>query len=255
MEKENAWILCAVLLTGGAIAVGVALQDGEGDGPPQASAPSGDWVRPEGTPEEMARDLSVRQLIGRWSAFPAEDDLGSHADYARALGILGTDAAEAAGDLAPYAAHGHPELRQAVLAALARMGEDGLQPLLDAVQYGALADAQASDVRWDAAQALAAREEGIPAEAVPPLLERLVNFQEHVLVRESLAVAIARAVPPATDALVEAQRAFYAQSEEEGLTVAETGILRTINLALQGVVPQPAAPSQEGEEPEAEEGE
>lgn len=253
MEKENAWILSAVLLTGGAIAVGVVLQEEEGGGSAEVSEASADWVRPEGSPEELARDLSVHQLVGRWAAFPAEDDLGVHADYARALGILGPDAAEAAGDLAPHATHAHPELRQAVLAALSRMGDEGLQPLLDAVQYGALEDAQASDVRWDAAQALAAREEGIPAEAVPPLLERLMNFQEHVLVRESLAVAIARAVPPATEALAEAQQVFYARSEEEGLTVAETGVLRTINLALQGVVPQPAAPPQEEEEPEEDE--
>lgn len=239
MDKETAWIGSAVILTVGAILVGINLDQGDGEpGGDEASAASETWIRPEGSAEELAETLSVAELAERWSVFPeSESNLGLHAVYARALGILGPDAAGAAPDLAPYATHEDASVRKAVLEALARMGETGLPHLLEALDHGAMIDSRASDVRWDAAAALAGMAP-VPPAAVEPVTERLANFEESVLVRESLAVALARIEPFATAALVRVREAYYARSEESGLSVAETGILRTVNLALQGIRPE-----------------
>ncbi len=252
MDKETAWIGSAVVFVAGAILVGVSVtRDGTLDEGIEAGE---EWVRPEGTPEELAETLSVAELAGRWSVFPGrESNLGLHADYARALGILGADAAGAVPDLAPYATHEDPGIRKAVLEALARMGEEGLPHLLDAIGHGALADRQAGDVRWDAAQALAGMDP-VPASAVEPVVERLVLFEESVLARKSLAVALARVDPFPIAALARVRDAYYERSEDEGLSVAETAILRTVNLALQGVRPEPEG-NDAGDSGEAEPGE
>ncbi len=265
MEKTTAWIVTSVLVSGGAILVGVALDsDSASSSSPSAAVGQSEkflegeeWPRPSGSAEEMAQTLSVEELIEAWSAFPEEESqLGLHAVYAEALGLLGMEAANAAPALGVHAVHPNPGIRKAVLSALARMGDAGLPYLMEALDYGSLLSVNASDVRWDAAQALAEKESGLEG-AIPALLSRVVNFEENVLVRESAVAALVNAGEAALPTLKEVQTAYYARSEEDGLTVTETAILNTINLGLQGIRPKRPAPKvgaeEVGETEEAEE--
>lgn len=186
------------------------------------------WRRPSGSPEEMADAMTLSELIDRWEAVPRDRSLfGLHADYAAAIALWGADAWEAVPALAPYAESPDPTLRKAALAALAAIGIDGLPALLDALAHAS------DDVRSDAAAAIAGMDP-VPEEAVPALAERLLDFEESVPVRQEAARALAGAEGEAAAVLARAREAYYARSGAEGLSPGEVGVLRAINLALQG---------------------
>lgn len=184
--------------------------------------------------EALARTHPLETLVAAWRILPAaESKTGLHGEVAKAIGRFGPAAAGAVPDLAPFATHEDLYLRQGAMEGLAGIGAAGLPALLDALRFRGRADDVT--VRWDAAMALAKMEPAAAAAAVPALLERLLDPEENPNVTGECAGVLARIGPPAAEALLAARRSLYERSQREGLSPAEAGVLRTVNVALRGM--------------------
>lgn len=189
------------------------------------------WKYPPGDAAETARVMSVQQLIEAWKTVPGRSQTLIHSTYAKALGLKGREALSAIPVLAPYVTDKDLYLRQGAMEGLAGIGEEGLPHILKALNYRDKADTNDVTIRWDAAMAIAKM--GPRAKnAEKELLAAIINPEENVNVKGDAAAALAGIGPDAVPSLNRARCYFY---DKGGTSVAETGVLRTINIALQGM--------------------
>ncbi len=190
-----------------------------------------EWKYPPGDAAETARAMSVQQLIEAWETVPGRSQTSIHATYAKALGLKGSEAVSAVPVLAPYVTDKEMYLRQGALEGLAGIGEEGLPHILKALNYWNKADGNDVTIRWDAAMAIA-RMGPKARNAEKDLLAAIVNPQENVNVKGDASVALAGIGNEAVPSLNKARCYFY---DQKGLSPSETGVLRTINLALRNL--------------------
>jgi hypothetical protein len=197
---------------------------------------TGDWIRPEGSAEQLADTLTVNQLIDRWSRWPQQPRKeGVHLVYAEALALYGEEALPAVEHLAKAVKHSDPNLRRSVMNALIAIGDEGIPPLVKALGFWPRSDPHkiGQEIRWDASQYLKkAAKEGVDIElALPTLSNYLVNPKSYVFTRQEAAFALAWiGTPEAGEVLKKARNWYYAQ--EGGLSVEENRILKNINIGL-----------------------
>lgn len=196
---------------------------------------TGDWIRPEGSPEELADKLTVKELIDRWNRWPQQPRKeGVHLVYAQALALYENDALPALPHLAKAVQHLDPNLRRSVMGALIAIGDKGIPPLVKALEFWPRMDPHkiGQEIRWDASQYLVkAAQKGINIEsALPTLSKYLVNPKSSVFTRQKAAIALAWiGTPEAGEALKKGREWYYAQ---KGLSVEENRILKKINISL-----------------------
>lgn len=186
------------------------------------------WNYPPGDEAETAKRMSIQQLIEAWETIPGRSQTSLHATYAKALGLKGREAVSAVAVLSPYVLDKDLYLRQGAMAGLAGIGEEGLPYLVNALKYPDARRSDAATVRWDAAMALAKmgpRAKG----AMQDLLASITDPNENPNVKGDAAVALAGIGSEAVAALNKARCYFY---DQDGLSPSETGVLRTINIAL-----------------------
>jgi len=187
------------------------------------------WQRPSGDAQALARSMTVQQLVAAWGILPNEEtSYLLHAEYARALGLKGTEAREAVRALAPYVTDCHLYLRQGAMEGLSGIGEAGLPHLIKALQHFNKHDPNTIDIRWDAAMAIG-KMGPMAAPAVPALLQAITSNEENTNVKLEAAVALSKIGEPSIPALKNARRYLYGQN---GLSPGETGVLKEINIAL-----------------------
>ena len=192
---------------------------------------TGDWIRPEGNAEQ----LTVAELIDRWNRWPQKPKKeGVHLVYAEALALYEEEALPALPHLAKAAQHLDPNLRRSVMRALIAIGDEGIPPLVQALEFWPRSDPHkiGQEIRWDASQYLVkAAQKGVDIEPALPVLSRyLVNPKSYVFARQEAAVALAWiGTPEAGEALKKGREWYYAQG---GLSVEENRILKNINLGL-----------------------
>ena len=188
-----------------------------------------EWKYPPGDEAETARVMSVQQLIEAWETVPDRSQRSLHSTYAKALGLKGKEAVSAIPVLAPYVTDKY--LGQGAMEGLAGIGEEGLPHLIKALNYWNKADGNDSTIRWDAAMAIAKM--GPKARnADKDLLAAIMNPEENPNVKGDSAAALAGIGNDAVPSLNKARCYFYDQG---GLSPAETGVLRTINIALRNL--------------------
>lgn len=196
---------------------------------------TGDWIRPEGSAEELYDELTVYGLIDRWDRWPTEPRMeGVHLVYAQALALYKEEAVDAVPHLAKAVTHYEPNLRKAVMGALIAIGKEGIPPLAEAMELWPPKDPnhRALKIHWDASEYIlrAAQREIDISEALPALSKCLRNPKDSVFARQNAAFAISiLGGPEAKEALEEAREWFYAQ---DGLSVEENRILKNINIGL-----------------------
>jgi HEAT repeat protein len=199
----------------------------------------------------MASKMTVDELIERWRTFPSnESDSALHADYARAIGLKGSAAARAVKYLAPYAKSENRDIRQGALEGLAGIGEEGLGPILDALNHRGTSYTD-GQIRWDAADAIAGMGE-TASSAVPALGRRLVDWEENFNVKLACVEALKAIGPASTPALTNAREAYYAHGE---LPMDEAAVLRSINETLVDLTAKAEADASSGTPAEEEGGE
>lgn len=205
---------------------------------------AGEWVRPEADAKALAEKLSVEELIDRWNYWPQDPgNEGLHLVYAEALAIYEEEAVSAVPHLAKAVTHLNPNLRKSVMNALASIGEEGVPPLVKALELWPPKDPnkRAVNIRWDAAEHLtkAARNGVDISAALPALRKCLLNPANSSFTRQHAATALSLlGTPEAQDALEEAQDWFY---DQDGLSVEENRVLKRINNGLR-LINQPEAP-------------
>lgn len=192
---------------------------------------SREWKYPPGDAAETARVMSVQQLIEAWETVPGRSQTSLHATYAKALGAKGKEASVAIKVLAPYVTDQDLYLRQGAMEGLAGIGEEGLPHILRALNYWNKVDGNAVTIRWDAAMAITKM--GPKARnAEKDLLAAIMNPEENPNVKGDAAAALAGIGNDAVPSLNKARCYFY---DQNGLSPAETGVLRTINTALRNL--------------------
>lgn len=210
---------------------------------------TGDWIRPEGNADELYDSLSVEDLIDRWNRWPQKPRMeGVHMVYAKALALYEEEALPALPHLAKAVTHFEPNLRKSVMEALVAIGEEGIPPLIKAMELWPPEDPnkRALEIHWDASEYLvrAAQKEIDISEALPVLQKCLMNPKDSVFARQNAAFALSiMGTPEAREVLEEGREWFY---EQDGLSVSETRILKNINIGLRKFG-QP--PPEEPEEP------
>ena len=166
------------------------------------------WQRPSGDAQALARSMTVQQLVAAWGILPNEEtSYLLHAEYARALGLKGTEAREAVRALAPYVTDCHLYLRQGAMEGLSGIGEAGLPHLIKALQHFNKHDPNTIDIRWDAAMAIG-KMGPMAAPAVPALLQAITSNEENTNVKLEAAVALSKIGEPSVSALKDARRYF-----------------------------------------------
>ena len=190
-----------------------------------------EWKYPPGDAAETARVMSVQQLIEAWETVPDRSQKLIHATYAKAMGLKGREASVAIKVLSPYVTDADLYLRQGAMEGLAGIGDEGLPHILRALNYWNKADSNAVTIRWDAAMAIA-RMGPRARNADKDLLAAIINPEENPNVKGEAAVALAGIGNDAVPSLNKARCYFY---DQNGTSVAETGVLRTINIALQNM--------------------
>ncbi len=193
------------------------------------------WIKPEGDAEVLAERYSLDELIERWNVWPRKSGrLSFHSVYAEAIGLYGEDAVDAVVHLEPAVRHSDPNLRRRVMNSLVEIGEDGLSPLYDALEYWPEEDPEklALNIRWDAAEFLAkGAKKGLDmAEGVSILATTLTHPDSYFMTRGYAADAlILMGSPEAVEALKKGRDWFY---DQPGLSVEDNAILKKINIAL-----------------------
>ena len=188
-----------------------------------------EWQRPSGDAQALARSMTVQQLVDAWRVLPKDQSSYLlHSEYAKALGLKGTEAREAVRELAPYVTDCHLYLRQGAMEGLSGIGEAGLPHLIKALQHFNKDDRNTIDIRWDAAMAIG-KMGPKAAPAVPALLQAITSTEENTNVKLEAAVALSKIGEPSIPALKDARRYLYGRN---GLSPGETGVLREINIAL-----------------------
>lgn len=196
---------------------------------------TGDWIRPEGNAEELYDELTVFGLIDRWDRWPQKPGMeGVHLVYAEALALYKEEALDAVPHLAKAVKHFEPNLRKAVMGALIAIGEEGIPPLVEAMELWPPRDPnnRALEIHWDASEYLlrAAQREIDISQALPALSKCLTNPKDNVFARQNAAFALSiLGAPEAKEALLEGRKWFYAQ---DGLSVEENRVLKNINIGL-----------------------
>ena len=209
-----------------------------------------EWRRPEGDAGQLAASMSVSELLAAWEVVPTDRTLWAmHAEYAKALGRKGPEAADAVPSLAPFVTHQDLYLRQGAMEGLAGIGEEGLGHLVRALKYKKPGDAEAVNIRWDAATAIG-KMGPQAAGAEQDLLGRLTDIQENTNVQLDAAAALANIGTETVDSLQTARCFFYSQ---DGLSPGQEGVLRTINIALQnmGAAMEPCQSAEQEQQPAA----
>lgn len=184
------------------------------------------WIWTRKLPPELAKELSVDELIRRWKTFPKKtSSYGIHGRYAEALGLKGSQAARAVPDLAPYATNWYPSIRMGAMKGLAGIGKEGVPHLIKALEHGG-SGSDHIEVRWDAAKILGSLG-SLGKPAIPHLLKNCTNMKENVNVRWESAQAL---VNLDADKAIEKARVFYQEMGRKGMSPGEVNVLRKLNL-------------------------
>lgn len=232
-------VLAGVLCGGMLLVAGGKIQDAKSSYPEGVITrlPSkGEWIRPQRSPQGLYENFSVEELIDRWDRWPEKGGMESYQSlYAQALAIYAEEAEPAVPHLAPAVKHFEPNLRRQVMNVLAAIGDEGLPPLMEALDFWPPGDDPrhiASDIRRDAAEALAkAASRGWDISESTPVMESLLlNSAVDVFTRQHAASALSNTpTDEATEALEAARDFLY---DQDGLSMQENRILRIVNIGL-----------------------